>query len=320
MQAQSARSAFSLMVLSHLIFSIRVVMIKAAVLAEAAVHPGPAHFGAAECWLVISGISFLLTLSRARRTPEVWRACGEALAGSENRRLLLFRGMTGAAADILILCSSMLIPMAMSTLLQSSHVFFLMLFSMLILKEGARLSAVLCAVMGYVGVCLALAGQMQPGMVDGLAPSGVVAGILGAITTAVGFLAVRRVRHLPSALPMMSLQLGNVLVSLGVLCWKGVHLPSAPLTLALLGLGFLPEVAAEAVKIRALRLAPASTVASSAFARPVFSGIMGLILFGEHLSGMTQAGMATVIVFGLLLPALQVRRQPADVYGQPQRI
>lgn len=309
MRDQSNSSASTFMVIANLMAAIRIVMIKAAVLAETAAHPGADRFGAAECWLVISGVSFLLTFGNSVGRSEVRRQCLKALEVPGHRQLLMFRGAAGAGADVLLLFSSLLIPMAVSTLLLSSHVFFLLLFSWLILKENASVFSVVCALMGYLGISLAFYGQMNSGLPDALAPAGVLAGLLAGVATSFSLLAVRRGRHLPAPLHMMALQLCNVLISVGLLAWKGIHLPTAPLAMVLLCLSFLPEVGFEVFKILALQKAPASALASSAFSRPIFSGMLGLIFFGEHLSSTAQAGMAIVIVFGLLLPVIQVRRQ-----------
>ena len=201
----------------------------------------------------------------------------------------------GASSVVLMFLAFQVIPLANATAIGFSSPLFTMILAVLFLGERAGRRRWLAAMVGFAGV-IAIAGPdgniLNPGSLIALA----AALCMGAEVAALKW--VSRLGDRPLVMLFMGNMLGAVLVgafSLPQWVW-----PEPWQWLPLGGTG-LVAIIGQRLTLTAMQSADANFVAPMLYATMVFSGLYGVLVFGEVPGWGLYIGMALIITSGVLL-------------------
>jgi S-adenosylmethionine uptake transporter len=102
----------------------------------------------------------------------------------------------------------------------------------------------------------------------------------------------------------------GVILHLGYFVRYGYRWPTSADVWVLLLAGGASASVAQFYMTRAYQIAPAALVSAVAYLSPVLSLAWGVALFARTPDGKGLAGCALVLVFGVMLPFLSVRKKP----------
>lgn len=220
-------------------------------------------------------------------------------------RWLASRGLVGALSMACLFYASLTIPLASSSLLSNTSVFFTGVLAHFFLKE--RLSAKRMALVLAGFVCVA--AVLVEGVTAALAGQGNVLGYVIALASgflsSVAYFSVRKLKDVPSSLIIFALALAGVLIPwVGVLLPGGLTWPRTSQGWGLLLLSSVPALAGQIAMTQALRAGPAGIVSTGQYMGPVFAALAGALFFDERLGPLKIAGGLGVICVGVCLPVL----------------
>jgi drug/metabolite transporter (DMT)-like permease len=226
------------------------------------------------------------------------RRKGLSLWGTQ-RALLVARGVIGALALICVYYALTTLPLAEATLLQYMHPVFTALLGLLLLKEGIRLSTVICILLSIAGLII----MVEPGTLADASPAlpwfNVSIALAGAFGSAIAYVLVRRLSphedasviifYFPViALPLSVALLGNDFV-----------MPSGESLVLLLLVGIFTQVGQLGLT-HAMRWETAGNAAAYSYVQVIFAVALGWAVFGEVPSLWTWVG-GVLIVSGALV-------------------
>jgi drug/metabolite transporter (DMT)-like permease len=211
-------------------------------------------------------------------------------------RTHLWRGLSGTVAMLLFFHCITVLPLATAITLNYTSSLFLSLLTVLVLKEKFHLPMSVALTLGFAGVVLLLHPTLaQEQFWDGLL--GLASGLLAGI-------ALMNVRHLgmlgePGMRVVFYFNLIATLASAIWLLGDSLH------TVTLSDLPLLIAIGASATfaqlfMTRAYRTGHTLVVGSLAYTTIVFSALLGLLFWREHLSMEAWLGMALIISSGVL--------------------
>jgi len=221
--------------------------------------------------------------------------------------------------------ASLNIPLATTSLLANTSVFFTGVLAHFFLGErltARRLALVLC---GFASVGLVLvdgivdaqggAGSASnQGVARGVTASlgygfGYGAALASGFLTSVAYFSVRKLKEVPANLVILSLALaGMFLPWLGLLLPSGLTWPQTQAGWALLLVSSAPALLGQITMTAALRLGPAGVVSTGQYMGPVFGVAAGILFFQESLSTLKLLGGLGVICFGVAIPVMRGHR------------
>jgi drug/metabolite transporter (DMT)-like permease len=221
------------------------------------------------------------------------RRKGLSLWGSQ-RALLVARGVIGALALICVYYAVTTLPLAEATLLQYMHPVFTALLGLLLLKEGIRLSTVICILLSVAGLII----MVEPSTFTDASPAlpwfNVSIALAGAFGSAIAYVLVRRLSphedasviifYFPViALPLSVALLGNDFV-----------MPSAESLVLLLLVGIFTQIGQLGLT-HAMRWETAGNAAAYSYVQVIFAVALGWAVFGEVPSLWTWVGGALIV-------------------------
>lgn len=211
-------------------------------------------------------------------------------------RTHLWRGLSGTVAMLLFFHCITVLPLATAITLNYTSSLFLSLLTVLVLKEKFHLPMSAALATGFAGVVLLLQPTLeQEQFADGLL--GVASGLLAGI-------ALMNVRHLGmlGEPGMRVVFYFNLIATLASAVWilgdelHSVSLADLPLLIAI----GASATFAQLFMTRAYRTGHTLVVGSLAYTTIVFSALLGLLFWHEHLSIEAWLGMGLIIASGVL--------------------
>jgi drug/metabolite transporter (DMT)-like permease len=241
---------------------------------------------------------FILIKRRSLRTP-FWRGH-------------FWRGATGTVSLIMYFYAMTKLPLATAIALNYTSPLFLAILSNILLREKFRLPLVAVIVLGFVGVALLLRPTFE-----GAHAHAAVMGLASGFFAACAYVNVKKLGDAgePEWRVVFYFGLagtiGSALFQAGVV--HEFHPITASNTPYLLGLG-LAATLAQLAMTRAYHSGKTLVVGAFAYSTVLFSAIAGVVFFNEVLPPIAWAGMALIVVSGVL--AKQVSRKPIVVTGE----
>lgn len=215
-----------------------------------------------------------------------------------NRRLLVQRGVLGAAALACFLFSLTHLPLGEATLIQYMNPVFAILVAHWWFGERMGRGE-------WVALSAALAGVLlitRPALLFGGAASGIPAGhaLIALMGAAFSGSAYATIRQMPAERPevvVLYLPLMSVPMSLPFIA-SDWHAPTSREWLLLIGIGLATQLAQTSMTkgLQVERTARATTVG---YVQILFAGAWGVLFFGESITWWTAAG-AFIVLAGML--------------------
>jgi drug/metabolite transporter (DMT)-like permease len=207
--------------------------------------------------------------------------------------LVHLRSVTGLLGNMCVIFAFVSIPLAETYSLAFLAPIFIVILSVVALRETVSMQRWLFLAMSFVGVLLVVRPGFRDLQLGHLAA--VAAAFFGAISTTV----LRRVAPEEKRVTLIAVPLGYILVVNFVLMLPALRLPTLPefaLLLAIGGLGGTGNM----LFINAARLARASEIAPMQYSQIAWAIIFGAVFYAEHPDLIGYAGLSVVVVFGIL--------------------
>ncbi len=211
-------------------------------------------------------------------------------------RTHLWRGLSGTVAMLLFFHCITVLPLATAITLNYTSSLFLSLLTVLVLKEQFHLPLSSVLATGFAGVILLLHPTLeQDQFADGLL--GLASGLLAGIA----LMNVRQLGVLGEP-GMRVVFYFNLIATLASALWilgdelHAVSLADLPLLIAI----GASATFAQLFMTRAYRTGHTLVVGSLAYTTIVFSALLGLVFWHEHLSIQAWLGMGLIIASGVL--------------------
>jgi len=177
---------------------------------------------------------------------------------------------------------------------------FVVALSALLLREAVGAARWLCVLAGFLGVALALGGDL------GSAGMPALVALAGSLLYALFLVATRRLRETPDVVLAALQMLGGLAVGLALLPAQGWVAPGWRDLLLMLMLGLVATFGHLGVT-RALKLAPASVVVPYQYSFILWAALFGWLFFAEVPGPHILAGAAVVVGAGLWLYRVEGR-------------
>jgi drug/metabolite transporter (DMT)-like permease len=224
---------------------------------------------------------------------------------------LLSRGAIGALSMSCLFYAGIHIPLAMTSLLQNTSVFFTAIFAHLFLSERMSWQKFVAILGGLVAVVFLLGEDLSVALKfknpwDHL--GGYFIGLMSGVLSGVAYLSVRKVRHLPTTWIILSLSFFGCLLPGIWLLLSTAHFPTEPLVWSLLLGASVPAVVAQYAMTWALTQGPSTSVSLGQYAGPFFSTVLGFIFLNETLTLYKALGGVLLIAFAAALPFVSKRK------------
>jgi drug/metabolite transporter (DMT)-like permease len=177
---------------------------------------------------------------------------------------------------------------------------FVVALSALLLREHVDAKRWLCVVAGFLGVALALGGDLETAGWPALVA------LTGSLLYALFLVSTRRLRETPDVVLAALQMLGGLVVGLAMLPVQGWVTPNLTDLVLLLMLGLVATLGHMGTT-RALKLAPASVVVPYQYSFILWAALFGWLFFGEVPGLHIYAGAAVVVAAGLWLYRMELR-------------
>ena len=223
-------------------------------------------------------------------------------------RWLLSRGAIGATSMLCLFYSGLHIPLAMTSLLQNTSVFFMAFLAHFLLGEKMGLGRALAVAGGFAAVALILGDGLRASFLSAdpwKGASGYVVGLLSGFLSAAAYFSVRKLKALSTHWIILSLSLFSILIPLGAFLFSAPHWPKTPLVWALLLGSSVPAIIGQYALTLSLSRAPSTSVSLGQYAGPLFSTALGFLFLGEGLSLYKTLGGVLLIAFAISLSFLR---------------
>ena len=237
------------------------------------------------------------------------------LGKPEERRLLLFRGLSGFLALTLYFYTISVLPLGTAVMINYTAIIFVAVLAILFLNErpgGVLISMILVSFAGVYFLVHPESGALLLRNPESLLPAvsrgaAVTLGVLSAIFAAVAILMIRRIGERESPLTVIFYFTGiSTLGSLFYL-FLGFRWPNPVEWLVLLGVA-VGSFFGQLWMTMAYAVGPASLVSPFSFIVPLLSFVYGLLFWQEKLTRMNLFGAFLIVVGGTVISIFEARR------------
>jgi drug/metabolite transporter (DMT)-like permease len=237
----------------------------------------------------------LLTLAMSYAI--VKRARIEPVLGS-NRRLLLQRGILGAAALACFLFSLTHLPLAESTLIQYMNPVFAILVAHWWFGERMGRGEWIALATSLTGVLLITRPPfLFGGAASDINPWHALIALGGAMFSGSAYATIRQMPRERPEVVVMYMPLMSVPMSLPFIA-SNWHAPTWAEWLLLIGIGIATQIAQTSMT-KGLQMEKTGRATMVGYVQIIFAGAWGAILFGESITGWTVFG-AAIVLAGML--------------------
>lgn len=224
-----------------------------------------------------------------------------SLTGQQHSKLAL-RGLFGFIALALHFYTLARLPLGTAVLLNYTAPLFILIFSLLYLKERTHPAAPFLVGFSFWGVYLLINGGDTSWSID------VFWGLLSAVFSSFAYLIIASMKRREQPLTIIFYFTAISALGASVCLLQGFVWPDLSEWFFLAGVGFGSYFGQLWMTI-ALRRAPASLVSPFSYLTPLLSFLYGLFFFGEKLAPASLAGAVIIIAGGSLLSHYGTLRQ-----------
>jgi drug/metabolite transporter (DMT)-like permease len=227
-----------------------------------------------------------------------------------NRRLLLQRGILGAAALACFLFSLTHLPLAESTLIQYMNPVFAILVAHWWFGERMGRGEWIALVASLTGVLLITRPAfLFGGAASGIDPWHALIALGGALFSGSAYATIRQMPKERPEVVVLYLPLMSVPMSLPFIATNW-HAPTWEEWLLLISIGIATQLAQTSMT-RGLQIEKTARATMVGYVQIIFAGAWGAILFGEAITAWTIVGAA--IVLAGMLSLVMVHNEPVSI-------
>lgn len=218
-----------------------------------------------------------------------------------NRPLLLVRGAVGTVALVCVYYSVTTLPLAEATIFQYIHPAFTALLAVFFLKERIQPSTLICIVLCLLGIYVMVRPETSASAEHALPPFSVMMALLGAFGSSIAYVIVRKLSQTEDSsviifyFPLVALPASIVLMG------DNFVMPDLYLTIMLVLIGVFTQIG-QLGMTKAMQTQEAGKASAYSYIQIVFSGLIGVVIFGELPSVWTYIG-GGLIVTGAMINA-----------------
>lgn len=266
----------------------------------------------AALYLVISGICFALVHASVKLVPNIpphelvfFRALISSIlslialktAGlspwGHNKKMLIFRGLTGTVALLLYFHTLQVMPLASAVTIQYLHPIFTVILAGLFLKEKPTWLQWLFFIASFAGVLLVRGFDERIEFVD------MVIGVVSALCSAIAYNLIRALRHEDHALVVVFYLPFVSLWVVGPYTLSHWVAPHGIEWLVIIVIGVFTQVA-QYFMTRAYQSDRAANISNLNYLGIVYALVIGMLFFDETVAPLATAGMAVIAASALL--------------------
>lgn len=227
-----------------------------------------------------------------------------------NRRLLVQRGVLGAAALACFLFSLTHLPLAESTLIQYMNPVFAILVAHWWFRERMRRAEWVALAASITGVLLITRPALLfGGAASDIAPMHALIALMGAAFSGSAYATIRQMPAERPEVVVLYLPLMSVPMSLPFIA-SNWYAPTAMEWLLLVGIGIATQLAQTSMT-KGLQAEKTARATMTGYVQIIFAGAWGAILFGEAITAWTVVG-ALIVLTGML-SMVMVRREAVAI-------
>lgn len=227
-----------------------------------------------------------------------------------NRRLLLQRGVLGAAALACFLFSLTHLPLAESTLIQYMNPLFAILVAHWWFGERMGRGEWIALVASLVGVLLITRPALLfGGVASGIHPGHALIALMGAAFSGSAYATIRQMPNERPEVVVLYLPLMSVPMSLPFIA-SNWHAPTWEEWMLLIGIGLATQLAQTSMT-KGLQVEKTARATMVGYVQIIFAGTWGALLFGEAITAWTVVGAAIVLTG--MLSLVVVRREAVSI-------
>jgi len=227
-----------------------------------------------------------------------------------NRRLLLQRGILGAAALACFLFSLTHLPLGEATLIQYMNPVFAILVAHWWFGERMGRGEWTALVASLVGILLITRPSfLFGGAASGIHPGHALIALMGAAFSGSAYATIRRMPNERPEVVVMYLPLMSVPMSLPFIATNW-HAPTWEEWVLLVGIGIATQLAQTSMT-RGLQVEKTARATMVGYVQIIFAGAWGALLFGEAITGWTILGAAIVLTG--MLSLVMVHREAVGI-------
>jgi drug/metabolite transporter (DMT)-like permease len=227
-----------------------------------------------------------------------------------NRRLLLQRGILGAAALACFLFSLTHLPLAESTLIQYMNPVFAILVAHWWFGERMGRGEWIALVASLAGVLLITRPAfLFGGAASGIDPWHALIALGGALFSGSAYATIRQMPKERPEVVVLYLPLMSVPMSLPFIATNW-HAPTWTEWLLLVGIGVATQLAQTSMT-RGLQIEKTARATMVGYVQIIFAGAWGAMLFGEAITAWTIVG--AIIVLAGMLSLVMVHNEPVSI-------
>ena len=227
-----------------------------------------------------------------------------------NRRLLLQRGILGAAALACFLFSLTHLPLAESTLIQYMNPVFAILVAHWWFGERMGRGEWIALVASLTGVLLITRPAfLFGGAASGIDPWHALIALGGALFSGSAYATIRQMPKERPEVVVLYLPLMSVPMSLPFIATNW-HAPTWPEWVLLIGIGIATQLAQTSMT-RGLQIEKTARATMVGYVQIIFAGAWGAMLFGESITSWTIVG--AIIVLAGMLSLVFVHNEPVSI-------
>lgn len=236
------------------------------------------------------------------------RAIGVPVWGA-NKKLLIFRGITGFGALMCFFWTLINLPLAEATILFYMSPCLAAILATIILREHLSIGMVI----GFLVCILGVIFVIQPEFifsVQRLHLPSVAIGLLGAILAALAFVSVRKLRETDHALVIIFYF--SFVSALSAVPFVAIHhaIPSLTEWLVLIGIGVCTHTA-QIFLTRSLHREQTSRAMGVSYVQVLFAVVWGIIIFGDYPNLLSLIGMILVAGGSVITAQRRSARHPS---------
>nr|WP_321273973.1 DMT family transporter [uncultured Vibrio sp.] len=218
-----------------------------------------------------------------------------------NKPLLLARGAVGTVALVCVYYSVTTLPLAEATIFQYIHPAFTALLAVFFLKERIQPSTLVCIALCLLGIYVMVRPETGASAEHALPPFSVMMALLGAFGSSIAYVIVRKLSRTEDSsviifyFPLVALPASIILMG------DNFVVPDLYLTIMLVLIGVFTQIG-QLGMTKAMQTQEAGKASAYSYIQIVFSGLIGIVVFGELPSVWTYIG-AGLIVTGAMINA-----------------